>query len=98
MTKKPSTTEAMRHLIDEVKNTLPLDLLPIEACSDECKFCSIKLIEYISMELEGWEARLSEGDQPNFGDLNRLAKSSKKIYAVMKKNGLIENPHPSHKS
>lgn len=92
MTKKPNTTEAMRHLIDEVKKTLPLDLSPIQACSDDCRFCSIKLIEYISSELESWEGRLNDGNKPDFGDLNRLAKSSKKIYAVMKKKGMIEKP------
>ena len=89
MPRKPSTTEAMRQLILQIKNTLPLDLLPVESCSDECKNCSIKLIEYIATELENWEYRLDDGDTPNFNDLNRLAKSSKKIYNALKKNGLV---------
>ena len=92
MSRKPDTTEAMRNLIHEVKTTLPLDLSPVEVCSDECKNCSIKLIEYIAMELETWEDRLDDGDIPNFRDLNRLAKSSKKIYRALVKNGLVNDP------
>ena len=91
MSRKPSTTEAMRNLIHEVKATLPLDLSPVEVCSDECKSCSIKLIEYIAMELETWEDRLGDGDIPNFRDLNRLAKSSKKIHRALVKNGLVSD-------
>ncbi|MDH5354473.1 MAG: hypothetical protein OEY09_08535 [Gammaproteobacteria bacterium] len=92
MSTKPNTTGAMRKLIHEVKTTLPLDLSPVEVCSDECKSCSIKLIEYIAMELENWESRLDDGDIPNFRDLNRLAKSSQKIYRALLKNGLIDDP------
>jgi hypothetical protein len=92
MSRKPDTTEAMRNLIYEVKTTLPLDLSPVEVCSDECKSCSIKLIEYIAMELETREDRLDDGDIPNFRDLNRLAKSSKKIYRALVKNGLVRDP------
>jgi hypothetical protein len=91
MSRKPNTTEAMRNLIREVKTTLPLDLSPVDVCSDECRGCSIKLIEYIAMELENWEGRLQEGDIPDFRDLNRLAKSSKKIYSALLKNGLVND-------
>lgn len=63
----------------------------MEVCSDECKSCSIKLIEYIAMELENWEARLDDGAIPNFGDLNKLAKSSKKIHRALQKNGLVND-------
>jgi hypothetical protein len=91
MSRKPNTTEAMRNLIREVKTTLPLDLSPVDVCSDECRGCSIKLIEYIAMELENWEGRLQEGDIPDFRDLNRLAKSSKNIYSALLKNGLVND-------
>ena len=90
MNRKPDTTEAMRHLIDQVRTALPLHISPLDVCADECRGCSIKLIEYITMELETWEYRLNDGDIPNFGDLNKLARSSKKIYGVLTKNGLIE--------
>ena len=42
------------------------------------------------MELEEWEAKLANEEHPNLGDIHALAKTSKKIYAVLKKNGLIE--------
>ena len=96
MPSKPNTTEAMRNLIQDVKTALPLDLLPLDVCADECRGCSIKLIEYITMELENWEYRLDDGDIPDFGDLNRLARSSKKIYGVLVKNGLVR-PDYLHK-
>ena len=51
--------------------------------------CSIKLLEYIAMELESWECRLDDGDIPNFGDLKKLARSSNKIYLALLKNGLV---------
>jgi hypothetical protein len=68
---------------------LPLDLSPPEVCTDECRGCSIKLLEYIAMELESWECRLDDGDIPNFGDLKKLARSSNKIYLALLKNGLV---------
>lgn len=89
MSRKPNTTEAMHNLIHEVRATLPLELSLADICSDECKSCSMKLIEYISMELDNWEDRLDNGDVPDFRDLNRLAKSSKKIYQALKKNDLL---------
>lgn len=91
MSRKPNTTDAMRQLIQEVKTALPLDLTPIDVCSDECKNCSIKLVEYIATELENWEYKLDAGDTPDFKDLSRLAKSSQKIYRALVKNGLVKD-------
>ena len=88
MSSKPNTTEAMHILIHEVRTALPLSLSPLEVCADECRGCSIKLIEYIAMELENWEYRLDDGYVPNFGDLRKLARSSNKIYLALRKNGL----------
>ena len=79
----------MRSLIRQVRSALPFDLAPTEVCGDECRGCSIKLLEYLAMELDNWEYRLDEGAVPNFGDLDRLARSSRKIYRALQKNGLI---------
>jgi hypothetical protein len=79
MPRKPNTSDAMRYLIQEVRKALPLDLSPPEVCTDECRGCSIKLLEYIAMELESWECRL----------LKKLARSSNKIYLALLKNGLV---------
>lgn len=50
----------------------------------------MKLLTYLESEVENWEYRLDEGETPNFGDLNRLAKSAGKIHRVLEKNGLTE--------
>ena len=69
-----------------------MDLSPETVCADECRGCSIKLIEYIAMELENWEYRLDDGVVPDFGDLKKLARSSSKIYRALVKNGLVAEP------
>ena len=90
MSPKPRTTEAMRSLIGEARTALPLDLSPEQVCADECRGCSIKLIEYLAMELDTWEYRLDAGAVPNFRDLDRLARSCSKIHRALHKNGLVQ--------
>jgi hypothetical protein len=89
MKPRPRTTQAMRNLILEVRTALPLDVSPDEICTDECRGCSIKLIDYIAMEMDYWEYRLDDGVIPTFGDLDKLARSCKKIYRALLKNGLV---------
>ena len=89
MLPKPRTTEAMRSLIREARSALPLDVSPEEVCLDECRGCSIKLVEYIAMEIDAWEYRLDEGAIPTFGDLDKLARSCRKIHRALQKNGLV---------
>lgn len=50
---------------------------------------SQKLLEYLDTELEFWESELASGETPTLGDIDRLAKSSKKIYKALKKNDLV---------
>jgi len=90
MPPKPRTTEVMRSLIGEARAVLPLDLSPEQVCADECRGCSIKLIEYLAMELDNWEYRLEEGAIPNFRDLDRLERSCSKIHRALQKNGLVQ--------
>jgi len=88
---KPDTRTAMQELIYEVRNTIPLDTPDAVICADDssCQGCSMKLLEYLSIELDDWQHKLDEGEVPNFGDLARLGKTSKKIYNTLKKNGLV---------
>jgi len=86
---KPRTPVAMRELIAQIKQAIPFDMPEARMCEGVCKGCSMKLLEYLEMEIETWEYRLDQGDIPNFGDLKRLAKSSKKIYKVLEINGLV---------
>ena len=90
MPPKPRTTDAMRSLIREARAVLPLDLSPEEVCLDECRGCSIKLVEYIGMEIDHWEYRLQEGAIPTFGDLDKLARSCRKIHRALQRNGLVQ--------
>ncbi|TNF37916.1 MAG: hypothetical protein EP315_01940 [Gammaproteobacteria bacterium] len=87
---KPDTVTAMHHLIRQVRDTLPFNLPDAYVCSDDCNGCSLKLLEFLDMELMEWENRLAAGYKPNFGDLNKMARMSKKIYRVMEQNGLVK--------
>ncbi|MBL7004523.1 MAG: hypothetical protein ISR69_10905 [Gammaproteobacteria bacterium] len=89
---KPNTRTAMQLLIDEVKSAIPFDTAEADLCADSesCTGCSLKLLEFLSTELDDWQYKLDNQETPNFGDLQRLSKSSKKIYNILKMNGLIK--------
>ncbi len=89
--KKPDTRTAMQKLILEVRHTIPFDTPEAVMCADDssCQGCSLKLLEYLSMELENWQQRLDDGDTPDFRDISRLVKSSKAVYRTLQKNGLV---------
>jgi len=86
---KPDTREAMHRLIAQIRLNIPFELSADDICKDECKNCSIKLLEYLSSEIESWEYRLQHDEIPNFKDLSRLARSGHKIYQALRKNGLV---------
>ena len=86
---KPDRPTAMRMLIQQVRTAMPFDLPEANLCSGKCNGCSQKLLDYLDTELEGWQYRLDAGETPDFGDINKIAKTSKKIYRVMEKNGLV---------
>lgn len=90
-TVKPNTTTAMKNLIDEVRLNMPFGADETQLCSDSCQGCSKKLLEFLETEISDWEQKLQDGIQPNFGDINRMGKTCKKVYVVLKKNGLIED-------
>lgn len=86
---KPDTTTAMHQLIAEVRAVMPFDRPEAQLCSADCTGCSQKLLGFLNGELEDWERRLDAGERPNFGDLDRLAKTSRRIYRVLERNGLV---------
>lgn len=86
---KPKTPVAMQQLIDRVRETLPFDTPAGYVCADECRGCSLKLLEFLDMELMEWEDRLLQGEVPTLGDIQRLARLSKKVYVVLQKNGAL---------
>ncbi|MCK5001549.1 MAG: hypothetical protein KAS57_00885 [Gammaproteobacteria bacterium] len=87
---KPDTSTAMQNLINEVRATMPFDVGEAQLCADSCNGCSLKLLEFLDMELQDWEQKLQDGVVPSFGDVHKMGKTCKKIYMVLKKNGLIE--------
>jgi hypothetical protein len=87
---KPDTRTAMHELIAQVRETLPFDAPATQICNGECHGCSLKLLDYLDGELCGWEQRLEAGDTPNFGDLSRLAKTSRKVYAALEHTLVVD--------
>jgi hypothetical protein len=87
---KPDSTTAMRLLIAQVRNVVPFDMPEAQVCVGTCDGCSLKLLEFLGDELDGWEARLDAGERPDLKDLSRLATTSRKVYLVLARNGLAE--------
>jgi len=86
---KPKTPAAMQQLIQQVREVLPFNMPEAYLCDGVCKGCSLKLLDYLDVELMDWEGRLQQGEVPCLGDIQRLAKSSRKIHRVLDKNGLL---------
>jgi len=87
---KPNRKKAMLQLISKVRETFPFDSAEANICTGQCNSCSMKLLEYLDIQLDDWEYRLKNGDVPTFGDIKQLAKSSKKIYRVLDKHNLVD--------
>lgn len=87
---KADTTTAMHQLIEEVRNTIPFDIPEEVICSGICHGCSKKLLEFLDTELEDWASRITSGETPNLGDIQKLGKQSQKIYNALKKSGVVE--------
>ncbi|MGK0291595.1 MAG: hypothetical protein ACI86H_003064 [bacterium] len=43
------------------------------------------------MQFVGWEGRINNGEIPTLANVNKLAKTSKKIYFILKRNNLVED-------
>ncbi|MCX4025290.1 hypothetical protein [Spartinivicinus marinus] len=89
MVKKPSTSVAMQDLINQIRSAIPFDTPESVLCAGTCHGCSKKLLEFLSRELDDWESQLQSGEIPTLGEIDRLAKTSKKIYRVLQKNRLV---------
>ncbi|MGL6070751.1 hypothetical protein [Craterilacuibacter sp.] len=86
---KPDTRDAMRALIDEVRHAMPFQLPIAAICQGICNGCSKKLLEFLDVELLDWEARLNAGESPKLGDIDKLARMSRKVYQVLQRNQLV---------
>lgn len=87
---KPKTSVVMRDIIRQIRANFPFALSEQELCAQTCSHgCAIKLLEYMDMEISAWEQRLDNGEIPNLGDIQKLSKSSLKIYRVLQQNKLV---------
>lgn len=84
----------MHRLIAQIRKAMPFGAPEAQRCPDSCSGCSAKLLAYLETEIDSWETRLAEGAQPNFGDLSRLARTGRKVHAVLLRNGLVEPLEP----
>ena len=80
----------MRELIKQVREDMPFDIPEANVCTGQCNGCPKKLLDYLDAELEDWEYQLDAGDLPDFGEIQRIAKTSKKIYKVMQKYDFVD--------
>lgn len=86
---KPSVSQAMQQLIDRVETEIPFDL-PIEVlCAGTCHGCAKKLLEYLRTEVDEWQSQLDAGQVPSFGELEKRARTARKIHQQLVKNQLI---------
>ncbi|MBK8188275.1 MAG: hypothetical protein IPK77_14040 [Cellvibrio sp.] len=87
---KPDTRTAMLQLIEQIRSSIPFDELDdSRVCTGKCVGCAKKLLEYLEQEIISWEYSLNQGDHPSLGDVNKLARSAKKIYKVLQANNLL---------
>jgi hypothetical protein len=89
--RKPPAAEAMAQLVAQVRIAMPFDTPANELCAGPCRGCPKKLLEYLDMELCDWQQRLQAKEQPSLGDVQCLAKLSRKIYSALQVNGLVSN-------
>ena len=86
---KPKTPAAMQQLIQQVREILPFEMPEAYLCDGVCKGCSLKLLDYLDLELMDWEDRLQKGEIPDLADIQRVAKTSRKIHRVLDRSGVL---------
>ncbi|MCW8878424.1 MAG: hypothetical protein OQK04_00555 [Kangiellaceae bacterium] len=86
---KPCPSMAMLRLIADIRAAVPFDIPESSLCLGPCAGCSKKLIEFLDDQLCDWQSKLDAGYEPRLGDINKLAKTAKKIHKVLVKNNFI---------
>jgi len=79
----------MRTLIANVRAAIPFDAPEGQVCTGSCDGCSLKLLNFLADELDGWEQRLAAGERPGLLELSRLSKTCRRVYQVLERNGVI---------
>jgi len=89
MSNKPDRVSAMLNIITEVRSEFPFTVPEANICGISCVGCPKKLLEFVDSELCHWEAQISNGTVPNFGEIACLGKLCKKAKLGLKRNGLV---------
>jgi hypothetical protein len=84
---KPDTRQAMRRMLQQIEQHFSLPPSAGRQCGDgdDCRVCSLKLLEFLDSEVEQWRQRLEQGERPDFGDLARLEQRARKIDRALNK-------------
>ena len=93
--RKPDTVTAMRELIRHIRASIPFDAPDARICSGACQGCSMKLLDFLSSELEDCERDLDAGVKPTLKDLSRLIGMARKVHDVLRRHGLVDAVDPS---
>ncbi|ABM24520.1 MULTISPECIES: hypothetical protein [Shewanella] len=83
---KPNTQIAMQTLINQIKETIPLNLEEAQLCQGQCLGCSKKMLEMLDAEISYWQ--FSEVT-PSLKDLKNLENIGRRTYKILKRNQLL---------
>ncbi|MFA7518422.1 hypothetical protein [Shewanella sp.] len=83
---KPNTQIAMQTLINQIKETIPLNLEEAQLCQGQCLGCSKKMLEMLDAEISHWQ--FSEVT-PSLKDLKNLENIGRRTYKILKRNQLL---------
>ncbi|PKF48924.1 hypothetical protein [Enterovibrio nigricans] len=92
MTQKPSRTDAMTLIIEQVKQELPLYDSGTFVCGPDnnCIGCPKKLLELVDTELTYWESAMSRGITPQFDEIRRFGKLCTNVKRGLVRNNIIQ--------
>ena len=86
---KPNAKTAMILLLQEINHTFPFATPEAEICAGKCVGCPKKVLEYLSSEVDYYQAQLDNEQTPLLGDISRLALVAKKSHRSLSRNKLV---------
>ncbi|MDA0150152.1 hypothetical protein [Vibrio sp. LaRot3] len=91
MSRKPDRTTAMKQLIAEVINELPLYEPESFICGSKgsCVGCPKKLLEMVDGELSYWQSAMERGIVPQFDEIRRFGKMCNSVRRGLDRNNLL---------
>ncbi|WP_260261093.1 hypothetical protein [Vibrio intestinalis] len=91
MSRKPDRTTAMKQLIADVINELPLYEPESFICGSKgsCVGCPKKLLEMVDGELSYWQSAMERGIVPQFDEIRRFGKMCNSVRRGLDRNNLL---------